>query len=328
MSAEPITVLVDGATGYLGSHLAAALCRREGFRVRCLVREKAHPADVAFLESLPVEVVRADISLRPESAARLEAVFDGVGAIVHLIGSIAPGRHQSFEALHQGITNAMINYARQYAIPKMVLVTACGTRADSPSAYHRTKWLAEEALRGSGLSHAILRPSLIVGRQVGNRDSKLVKRLLELIRTRPAVPLVEGGAAKVQPVFIADLVDAIIACLDEGRQGTFEIGGGETIAMRDLVVRLGALLEIKTRVVRLAGPVAMLVAQAMEVFQEVPTLSKDQVILSLADNICQTNSLADLIGREPTPLADALSTYIPAVRADSSEGRRLDVNGK
>ncbi|MGE0266031.1 MAG: SDR family oxidoreductase, partial [Candidatus Obscuribacterales bacterium] len=117
MSAEPITVLVDGATGYLGSHLAASLCRREGFRVRCLVREKANPADIAFLESLPVEVVRADIPPRPEDADKLAAIFEGVGAIVHLIGSIAPGRNQSFEALHQGITNAMINYARHYSIP-------------------------------------------------------------------------------------------------------------------------------------------------------------------------------------------------------------------
>src|SRR5271168_1864251 len=89
-------VLVDGATGYLGSHLTAHLIRNDQ-RVRCLVREGAQKEDIEFLSGLGAEIVQAD--LLQDSSKALEA-FKGVTAAVHLIGSIAPKRGETFEKIH------------------------------------------------------------------------------------------------------------------------------------------------------------------------------------------------------------------------------------
>ncbi|MBZ0189285.1 MAG: NAD(P)H-binding protein, partial [Candidatus Obscuribacterales bacterium] len=145
-------ILVDGATGYIGSHLAAALSRIQGLKVRCLVRAGAKREDIEFLESLSVEIIQTDIVSMTEASA--ESVFSSVDCLVHLIGSIAPGKHQSFEQLHGGLTAEMLRYCEDFFVRKVVLVTACGTRQDSPSAYHRSKWQAEKAVSDSGLEHA------------------------------------------------------------------------------------------------------------------------------------------------------------------------------
>ena len=189
-------IVVDGATGYLGSHLVSTLVQR-GYRVRCLVRRENSMNTDESIECIDVDYSK---ELDPE-------LFSGALALVHLIGSIAPRRGESLSGLHRGITARVVNAAVAAAVPpeKIIQITALGASADAPSEYHRTKWLAEEVVRASGIPYVILRPSLILGRLVGKRDSKLVQRLLTFIRRKPFVPLVRGGSSRIQPIFVQDV---------------------------------------------------------------------------------------------------------------------------
>ncbi|MFZ8477601.1 NAD-dependent epimerase/dehydratase family protein, partial [Staphylococcus aureus] len=85
---------------------------------------------------------------------------------------------------------------------------------------HRTKWLAEEEVRRSGIDYVILRPALIIGKTFGRRNSKLVDRYLHLIEKNNSVPLIAGGGNKVQPVFIGDVVAAVVKSLQSATGAT------------------------------------------------------------------------------------------------------------
>jgi NADH dehydrogenase len=200
-------------------------------------------------------------------------------------------------------------------VAKVIMVTALGANQEAKSQYHRTKWLAEEILRSSGLKCLFIRPSLLIGKTFGQRDSKLVNRFRELIKTRKTVPLIGGGCNQIQPLFIGDAVSAITKCVisDQAASGsmapTLELGGPEIMTMRQFIEELMKVMACRRAFLDIPPPVAMAVAWLAEILQEVPIISRDQVKLSTEDNVCSENAIITKLGITPTRVAEALKTY-------------------
>ena len=172
----------------------------------------------------------------------------------------------------------------------------------------------------------ILRPSLLVGRQVGRRDSKLVQRLRTFVSEKPFVPLINGGRGKLQPLFIGDMVEAIARCVGTAHDGAIlELGGPEVVTMRELVGKLQRASGRSKPIVSLAPGVGRMMAKVMESVQDVPTLSNDQVTLSMSDNICRINGLPTVLSRELTSVDAALRSYQTATAA--GPGRNVEPAG-
>ena len=300
-------ILIDGASGYVGSHLATKLSKI-GQPIRCLVRPQAARADVDYLRSVGAQVVEGNLDDAGPEVGRL---FSGCETVVHLIGSIAPRRGESLNELHAEKTKTLIERCKRHNVEKVVMVTALGTGPNAPSQYHSSKWQAEELLSSSGLAYVILRPSLIIGHVYGLRDSKLVKRYTELILSRKMVPLINGGINRIQPIFIMDLVDVLTSCLQSNSrfEGTFELGGPDVVVMREFVQELMTVLGVSKPIVGLPPFLAQAIVWLCESVQDVPLLSRDQVIISSESNICQENALVSVFGITPTPMTDALKTY-------------------
>ncbi|HEY9785524.1 MAG TPA: NAD(P)H-binding protein [Candidatus Obscuribacterales bacterium] len=315
MSERGGAIVVDGATGYLGNHVVSSLMAR-GKEVRALAHKGAREADIEFLRASGCAVYTGDLN---SQSSEIDACFHEANTAVHLIGSIAPPRGQSLSDLHVEQTSAWIEHLKSAGVKNAVMVTALGSSEAAASNYHRTKWLAEEKLRQSGLRYIILRPSLLLGRQTGSRDSKLMRRLMQVIRTRKAVPLVRGGINRLQPLFIADMAEAVARCceaLEEGTSSgqelvntTLELGGGEALTMREIACGLMEVMGTIRPIVALPEGVASLLALLFEATQEVPLLTRDQVKLSLQDNVCPNNDLIGKLGIHPTPVKAALETY-------------------
>lgn len=300
------TVAVDGATGYVGTHLVHALCKK-GIGVRAIVHPGANSKDCDFLLNSGAELFKTDLDAGSDT---LKRALDGADCVVHLIGSIAPKKGQKLEDLHAGMTQHLLE-ANKGMTAKMLMITALGTAENAESLYHRSKWQAEELLRKSGHTYMILRPSLILGRQVGRRDSKLMARYIHLINTRPRVPVLGGGKNLLQPVFVGDLATAISkACLDASLVNkTIEIGGTEVLSMKDLLGKLMDALGKQKPLQPVPLGLAAMLAPILEMVQNVPLLSRDQVKLSGSDNICSDNWLEKLLESKPVSLAEALATY-------------------
>jgi uncharacterized protein YbjT (DUF2867 family) len=234
---------------------------------------------------------------------------------VHLIGSVAPKKGQSVEEMHAGQTHWFMHHAKRQSVARTILVTTLGAGSDATTDYQRSKWAAEQITASAGVPYTILQPALIVGRTVGHRDSKLVKRYLEMINKKKFVPLIAGGRNKIQPIFVGDLVNAICRCIFPGRwqreatDKALELGGPQIVEMREFIRMLMDAIGVSKPIVALPTPIAYAAALCCEAYQEVPTVSKDQVKLSMSDNICGNNALSSILGIEPTPLQTALETY-------------------
>ncbi|MBI4534333.1 MAG: NAD(P)H-binding protein [Candidatus Melainabacteria bacterium] len=296
-------VVIAGATGYVGSHLAWKLAS-QGLPVRCLVRPEAKKTDTDFLASLGVDVIKASLA-EPDTSRALT----GARVAVHLIGSIAPSKGESLEELHVQNTKHFVEMCKMAGIGKIVMVSALGSGPRALSCYHRTKWQAEECVRQSGLEYIILRPSLIVGHLAGLRDSKLIRRYLDIIASGRLVPLVNGGINCLQPIFIKDLTEALHACIQSNSFGTFELGGANVVTMRQLIEELMRIKNAHKPIIGLPAIIANAIAICCEQVQQVPIISRDQIILASQDNICEHNALDTVFGIQPTSLQDALQTY-------------------
>lgn len=299
--------MVDGATGYVGNHLVQALLDG-GYEVRCIVRSEARPLDRQFLESLGAAIFPTDLD---RQSSVLKEALRGAICAVHLIGSIAPKKGEKLEDLHGGQTAELLAACREIGVPKVVLLTALGTSAEAVSDYHRTKAESERLVRESGLKFVILQPSLIVGRRVGSRDSKLVARYRKMIQEKSAVPLINGGTNKLQPVFVADLAAALVqsatSAIADGK--TVEIGGADVVDMREFVTELMKSISIEKRIRPIPAGLVSLAACALELFQPVPLVSRDQVRLACQDNACKNNGLRTVFGVEPAGVKTALASY-------------------
>lgn len=265
--------LVTGASGFIGREVTRALAAR-GDRVRAMVRT-ARSAEA--LDGVDCELVRGDVT----DPASLLAAARGCRSIVHLV-SIIEGRPAAFERVMAAGTGNLVEAARETGVRRLVYVSALGTGPDATVPYYRAKWAAERAIAGSGLGHAILRPSFVFGPSGG-----ALPRFLRLARLAPVTLVLGPGTQRVQPIWIDDAVGAVLLALD--RDGALpspvELGGPDTVTWNDLWQRLKAALGTRRPQVHVPFWLARGPASLLERLPDA-VLTRDQLrMLEGPDNV-------------------------------------------
>ena len=229
-----MTVLLTGATGYVGSYLLDALLAR-GHAVRALSRGPAPELDGRD----GVETVRGDVVDR----GSLDGAFDGAEAVVHLVGIIdeAPSKGVTFERVHVDGTRNVAEAARAAGVGRFVHMSANGARPDGRSAYQTTKWRAEEVVRGAGFEHLVVfRPSTLFG-DPGPDHPEFAKRLWEtLVKPFPVLPVFGDGGYQLQPVHVRACAGAMAEAVtrDASDGASYCVAGREQIAYREVLRRI------------------------------------------------------------------------------------------
>lgn len=284
-------ILVTGGTGFIGRHLVARLVQANE-DVRVLARTAA--------EVPGAEVMQGDI--RDLSSLALAA--RGCRAVVHLVGIVRERRGAAFRQIHVRGTETVLRACQDAGVTRLLHVSALGTRAGARSRYHRTKWEAEELVRGSSLQATIFRPSVIFG-----EGNSFIPSLRNLVRRMPVIPIVGSGTALVQPIWVADVVQCFVAALDgpatAGR--TYELGGPETYGFEQLLDLVSGAEGIDKSKVHLPLP---LVRPAVAILSRlVPgfPLTSDQLAMLREDNVCDTAEMLQTFGIEPASIRDHLS---------------------
>ena len=131
-------------------------------------------------------------------------------------------------------TLALFNAARQAGVRRIVHVSITNPGEDSPLEYFAGKARLERALQESGLSHSILRPTVLFG-----REDILINNIAWSLRRFPFFAVFGDGSYRLQPVFVEDL--AKLAVTEAGRVENAVINaiGPETFSYRDLVNAIG-----------------------------------------------------------------------------------------
>lgn len=219
-------VLVLGANGFIGSHLAAALSCN-GWSVRAGARRPAQAARRAPA----FEWIEADFAklTRPEAWAPL---LDGVDAVVNCVGVLQDGAGDSTALAHVEGPRALVRACEAVGVRRLIHLSAVGADEAAGTAYARTKAETERLVRASDLDWLILRPSLVVDRAAFGGTG--------LIRALAAFPLftpVVGGDQVFRPVALSDVSGAVVNALKLGAptRETLDMPGPEPVTMAETV---------------------------------------------------------------------------------------------
>jgi NADH dehydrogenase len=270
-------VTVFGGSGFLGRAVVRALCKRD-YRIRVAVRR---PELAGYLQPLgkvgQIHAVQANLRY----PASVEAAMRGAEIAINLVGILAPSGAQTFEAV-QAEGAGTVAKAAAAAGARLVHVSAIGADANSASLYARSKAAGEQAVLAAVPSATILRPSVVFG-----PEDDFTNRFASLARISPALPLIGGGATKLQPVYVGDVATAVADAVDgKTKAGSvYELGGPEVLSMREI---MEAILEITGRdrmLVSLPFGLAKLQALFLQFAPGAFKLTPDQVELLRSDNV-------------------------------------------
>lgn len=292
-------ILVTGATGFIGSHLVKRL-RQEGMKVRAVVRT---PAKAQSLKDQGVEVVPGDIS----DLASLEAAVQGCERIIHLVGIIQEGRGFTFRSVHVEGTRNIQDAAKKAGVRHFIYQSALGTRENGASEYHRTKYEAEKLVKASGIPYTILRPSLTYG-----LGDLFTIRLADMIRLSPVLPVIGSGRAKIQPIFIEDVVTCIVKIAAGGPHlgKTYEIGGPDELTYEEVTKAIAKALGVDRPVVHMPLFFMRTMATVAEAVLPKAPVTTDQLIMLQEDTVCSLRDIREVFGIEPVQFHEGLKRFL------------------
>jgi len=240
-----------------------------------------------------------------------EALFKaatGVHAIYHLENAFWWGRARDLDRIELGGTRHVITAARAARVGRIITVSHLGAAPASAYPLLRIKGQVEDLLRSSGLAYTIVRSGLVFG-----QDDAFINRLAMQLRMNPLVYMMPGhGEISLHPIYIDDLVSALVASLDrlDVVDEVIEVGGAEYITLEDLI-RTVMRVSGAQRMILPVPPYALrwMTSITTRVLPRVMITAQWLDILA-ANRTARIGNLYQYFGVRPQRLEDTLVTYM------------------
>lgn len=306
------TVLLTGASGFIGARIAAALAG-SGCRVICGVRDPEASRRHAGSMAPSCEFRAVDFNAMVEAPA-WRPLLQGVDVVVNAVGIFQERPGQSFDVLHRRAPIALFAACADAGVRAVIQLSALGADAQAQTQYHLSKKAADDFLldlaQRTNLRAAVLQPSLVFGAEGVSAS------MFGMLATMPLLALPDGGNQRIQPVHIDDLVGAVarlaaMAPADESwPQGRLAVVGPQPITLRGYLSALRAALGHGGRLRVLPVPQSLALATAPVVSRLAPALplSRDALSMLARGNTAEAAPLRRLLGRDPIPIEQ----FIPA----------------
>jgi uncharacterized protein YbjT (DUF2867 family) len=319
-----VKILVTGGTGVVGRAAISELLRR-GHSVRLLSR--GADEDAGSWES-GVEPFAGDVGDAPSIIGAAE----GCDAVVHIVGVVEESPPAAtFQRVNIEGTRSIVGEAERAGAERLLFISSLGAERGS-SDYHRSKVAAEEHVQAFRGGWTILR----TGAVVGPRD-ETVSVLLRMVRTLPAVPVIDDGDQPFQPVWHEDLAWAIAECMerDDVAGATLRIAGPDVLTVNEVLDLFSNVTDRSPLRVPLPALLARFgtsIASAVGVETPVSAATVQMLIEGNIIRDGERNDLVDRLGLRPEPirtrlveLADEMPEQTPEEGVGALQRRRFQV---
>jgi uncharacterized protein YbjT (DUF2867 family) len=280
-----MNVLLTGASGFIGSHLARALRAAD-----YIVIEARRDVDAGTAS------VRADFT-RDLSVRDWLPKLVGVDAVINAAGIVREHGAQTFERIHKRAPQALFTACVAAGVKRVVQISALGADRGM-TRYFLSKRAADDYLATLPLEWTIVRPALVFG--PGASSSRLFEKLSRL----SVVPLPGRGEQRVQPLHIDDLTEALVHLLADAstHRARVELVGPQVFSLREL---LGGLRAAQHLSPARFLPLPLSLVRAATRFAALKQIAVDDETLALLEAGARGDptTIRHLLGRPPRPFA-------------------------
>ena len=193
-------------------------------------------------------------------------------------------------------TKLLVNAARGAGVKRIVHISIANPSDDSPLPYYWGKAANEKAVMDSGLSYAILRPTVLVG-----KEDILINNIAYLLRRFPFFLIPGDGSYGIQPVYVEDLADLAVEAVYRKDSYIIDTVGPDSYTFRELIQLIGEKIGAQRPLISVPPRLALLAAQFISLFVRDVVLTPEEVKGLMADL---------LVSRQPargkTPFKDWL----------------------
>ncbi len=281
-------IAITGGTGFVGRHLAERLAG-EGHEIVLISRHAGETASLGRATCLASDLSDTDI---------LAEAFTGCDAVAHCAGINRELGSQTFERVHVEGTRHVVEAADRAGVKRIALMSFLRARPDCGSAYHESKWAAEEIVRNSRLDYTIVKAGMVYG-----RGDHMLDHLSHAFHTFPLLATVGFQERPIRPLAVEDLVQMLQSALIEGRlpKKTIAVTGAEQLLLSEAARRVAEV--VGRRVWIFPAPVVFhrAFAQICEWTMKVPLVAKAQVQI-LVEGVVEPATHCDPLPDDHVPV--------------------------
>jgi len=255
-------IFITGIRGFLGSQIADVL-RARGHTVLGSSTSPEHPP-----------CLRMGDAVDPK-------IFEDADTVVHAAHDFTPG------ALERNVAGSRLLFEAASG-RRQIFISSHSARPDAICEYGISKYRIEQAYLTAG--QAIVRPGLVIG------PGGVFARTLRTLRTSRIIPLVDGGRDAVPILAIADFRDAMVALIESGASGAYNLLSEEMPAMRELFETVLRIDSRRAVLVPIPFRVALAAIGTMEFLHVPAPFNADSLRAVRLNRVCiHQSNLRDLL---------------------------------
>jgi len=260
------SILIIGATGFIGKHLVEALPNRNN-KITCLIRKKSKKKDIDFLKKFKVNLFYGDL----KNKKSLERIDNNLDTVIYLAGGgkTTSFLKEDFDHLYDYNVKALKNFLDSIKNMKRIIfvssISAMGIQKGkimdetikcTPYLPHeKCKFFAEKLIKKYSKTKKyrfiILRPSIVYGERGFGDTFNMIKMINKGFFFMP------GNGKNITPwVYVKNVVEAIILLIRKGNNETYIINNNENLSFNEIIKQISKNLNKKIFLIHL--PVILL----------------------------------------------------------------------
>lgn len=245
------TIVVTGAFSYTGKYVTRILLDR-GHTIRTLTHHTNRPNPFGDRVSV--------FPYNFEDTEKLADTLRGASSLINTYWVRFPHGKSTFESAVQN-TRTLIDAAKRAGVRRIAHVSIANPSLDSPLGYYKGKAQLEEAVKSSGLSYAIVRPTVIFG-----AEDILINNIAWFVRHFPVFGIPGDGRYGIRPIYVEDMAQILADAAEGQTNEIIDAVGPETFTFDELVRLIAREIGARVRLIHLPAGLAYVSTRAIGVF--------------------------------------------------------------